>query len=330
METTARPLLCSVSSAQAGEDMIGTVWAPKAMALVEAPLPWTADPASYFGADLLKLRARAWKERRFELGIVALAPDRRYDSAGGRRVVWHRRSTSELAGYERMEFVVRGRDVAPLLAGLIGLTDDAARFMRHRAEGPASRDLVMCTHGTVDACCGKLGYPAFQQLQEIAAGTNVRVWRGSHFGGHRFAPTVLDMPEGRYWGRLDDDAMRELVHRDGDAARMRDHYRGWAGAATPALAVVERELLARFGWRWTQFEVEGEVLSTDADSQCARVRIAYRDPFTGDAGAFHAKVEASGDVMVGGCGVGEAAATRQYRIAHLTRQLSHVAATVPV
>lgn len=66
------------------------------------------------------------------------------------------------------------------------------------------RQLFVCTHAARDECCGKTGYPVYQALRRAACAKNaeVNVWRVSHIGGHRFAATLLSLPEGRYYGRL--------------------------------------------------------------------------------------------------------------------------------
>ena len=60
----------------------------------------------------------------------------------------------------------------------------------HEVEAGA-RDILVCTHGARDACCGKFGYGFYVEMRGLAAvrGDGVRVWRTSHLGGHRFAPT---------------------------------------------------------------------------------------------------------------------------------------------
>ena len=39
-------------------------------------------------------------------------------------------------------------------------------------------------------------------------GSNLRVWQSAHFGGHRFAPTLIDLPIGHLWGHLDEEKLR--------------------------------------------------------------------------------------------------------------------------
>lgn len=57
----------------------------------------------------------------------------------------------------------------------------------------------VCTHGTRDRCCAKLGHRTWTVLNELSNG---RAWQCSHLGGHRFAPNVLVLPQARLYGRV--------------------------------------------------------------------------------------------------------------------------------
>ena len=63
------------------------------------------------------------------------------------------------------------------------------------------RQVLVCTHGVRDTCCGAQGTRLAAALPGLGAG--VRSWRTSHTGGHRFAPTALVLPEGTAWAYLD-------------------------------------------------------------------------------------------------------------------------------
>ena len=58
---------------------------------------------------------------------------------------------------------------------------------------------LVCTHGRRDVCCALWGRPIAAALN--AAGHDV--WECSHTGGHRFAPSMISLPTGYSWGRLD-------------------------------------------------------------------------------------------------------------------------------
>ena len=117
------------------------------------------------------------------------------------------------------------------------------------------RDLFICTHGERDGCCGTFGEAAYQHLTATDLPRGTRAWRISHFGGHRFAPTLVDLPTGRVWGKLNQTAMDAILARLGGVADLRSMYRGWS-ALHPAGQFVERELFMEHGWSWLGARVD--------------------------------------------------------------------------
>ncbi len=67
---------------------------------------------------------------------------------------------------------------------------------------------LVCTHGRHDACCALRGRPVAASLARQRPGT---VWECSHIGGDRFAPNVLVLPEGLYYGRVQPEDASEIV-----------------------------------------------------------------------------------------------------------------------
>ena len=72
--------------------------------------------------------------------------------------------------------------------------------------GLGSPQVLVCTHGSRDRCCGVLGGAIFAQLKnQLKMMLPDAVWQVSHLGGHRFAPTALCLPLGLLLGRIDVD-----------------------------------------------------------------------------------------------------------------------------
>jgi hypothetical protein len=59
---------------------------------------------------------------------------------------------------------------------------------------------LVCTNGKRDRCCAVSGRPL---AAELAASGGADIWEITHLGGHRFAPTMLVLPYGYTYGRLD-------------------------------------------------------------------------------------------------------------------------------
>lgn len=324
-ENTKQP--CSLVSAAAGEDPIGTASAHRAYLFVEVPLPWACPVIQSAGfpdglTDTLGAAARSERPVR----LLAFAPDEAMPADGHRRLMYFEMPPMPGVRYLKKEYRVP-ESLVNALSGALAMGEPLDAYAGYAvAEAEAARDLFVCTHGSHDACCGKLGYPLYEEIRTRyadASNGKLRVWRTSHFGGHRLAPTLIDMPSGQYWGKLSTDVLDALLLRRGDIGVLRGCYRGW-GMVGPFEQVAEREMLMREGWAWLDCEKRSSV--RHIDDATARVRIAYRRPAAqgteAAAGAYEALVRISGAVRTGGCGH-DWSETKQYEASELTQTSGH-------
>jgi hypothetical protein len=82
---------------------------------------------------------------------------------------------------------------------------------------------LACTHGRHDACCAELGRPLAAAL---AAEAPEETWEVSHIGGDRFAPNVLVLPHGLYYGRLLPAEAADFVETHRNGRLDLEHLRG--------------------------------------------------------------------------------------------------------
>ena len=119
----------------------------------------------------------------------------------------------------------------------------------------SNRQLFVCTHGKHDQCCAKFGQQLFDTLRKSIPDTDhtVEIWESSHLGGHRFAPTVLDMPSGKMYGRLEPSLINALLYEKLPFELYRGNvfYPAW-------LQVVELEILKYL----TDRQLNGEIQIT--------------------------------------------------------------------
>jgi hypothetical protein len=334
MTTTTDTRFCSVCARQAGLDPVGYGgMAYQTIIAVELPLPWPvsmfADPARMppeVLAVMQHMRDEYMRTGQVRTRPLGIAPDRDYSVAGMRRVIGWRRPDGPFAQFTRSEYLAPETQIGPLVYALALTPERLDDFAAYRQEMGDVRDLLVCTHGSVDAACSKFGYPTYARLRQIAAdsGGALRAWRTTHFGGHVFAPTLIDMPHGSYWAYIERDEAELLVGRRGDAAHLRGHYRGWAGLPPPFLQVLERELFARFGWEWLQYAKAGRILAQDetatpdehghAEPTWAEAQIDYTAP-DGTTGVVTARIELTGHIeIIHTSGQAETYAHPQYAI----------------
>lgn len=101
----------------------------------------------------------------------------------------------------------------------------------------------VCTHGTRDACCARLGRPLAQAFGALEpAGT----WEISHSGGHRFAGVAVDLAGGLVYGRVAPADAAELVAASAAGRLVPRLLRGALHRPPPAQAA-EAALRARLG-----------------------------------------------------------------------------------
>jgi hypothetical protein len=276
---------CSTVSRELHVDPIGTAGHYGTFVLVEHPLPWPshveelpllADVASRVSSVFPESRAR----------VQAIVGDE--TDGAERSVVVYRRPPGPFTSFARREGRARAADVPELVSELSG----SFRGGRDVGDGGAPEDLLLCTHGARDRCCGSLG----MRLWTATEGPpSVRRWRTSHTGGHRFAPTALILPQGQYWAYLDEGSLRSILDRSCDPAELAGQYRGSAACGSGAEQAAEREAFVRHGWEWL-----GWARSTE-DLGGGRVHVHFERP-GGPSGTYEVETEVARSVPVPDCG----------------------------
>ena len=95
--------------------------------------------------------------------------------------------------------------------------------------------ILVCTHGVHDVCCALRGRP-------VAAAVSSRwpelVWECSHIGGDRFAPNLVVLPDGFYYGSLDPESALATVEAHLGGTVLPDRLRVMARFVPPVQAAV--------------------------------------------------------------------------------------------
>jgi hypothetical protein len=290
---------CNEWAMQQGEQTIGTASSYDRFLMVEVPTPWAPKIAESRGMPpgLVPVLLRAG-EAGLSLRFQAIVPDSAWSKAGQTRVILFNlaRTGRFTSGYQRQEFILPTDQVAALAEALLLAPERVAAFASFAVDPGPVRDLFVCTHGSQDAACGHYGYPLYQQIRSgYADGQRLRVWRTSHTGGHRFAATLLDFPDGLSWGHIQAGDLPALIERVAPPAALAKKYRGNLALSTHWEQHIERAALLATGWDWLTWAKRGEVLAADEAAGWARVRIAWQDP-AGESGAFEGVVARGAEI----------------------------------
>ncbi|MEO0828561.1 MAG: sucrase ferredoxin [Cyanobacteria bacterium J06642_9] len=248
---------CSQVSKANGEDPIGSAPQVDHWLLVEVKQPW---PTSMFTehpviAQVLPLIKKLILKRGVMVRPVAIAPDPEYSTSGLTRVIYYRRPAQQFAEYAKQEYVVPDEQASQLVLALLNRlldnTTDLSEFAAYQQDTQHLREMLVCTHTQVDLACGRFGTPIYRQLRQTYGqpGQSLRVWQSTHFGGHKFAPTLIDLPTGHFWGHLEPEGLPQLVERTGDHRQMQRFLRGWAGCSQFE-QIAERAAWMDAGWAW--------------------------------------------------------------------------------
>ena len=294
---------CNVASAASGEQIVGT--APLLQIAVAIELPakdWDVfRDAALRNERRLELSARAAQAGlRFALLIFETSSTPRNAPFVTVRVL--RRKASLSAGYAQTQHRVLLTELDDFLEAALFERSALTRFAAVEPDG--KRLLLVCVHGRVDAACAKFGVPLQRHLERMQV-SGVTVCRCAHFGGHRFAPTAVELPSLRLWGRLTTQTATALATRSGDLpALLRSAYRG-SSSVDSYTQLLERAAWDAIGWDWLLYRATGRVTALDGEPDLARlihpstqtappawaeVRLDFIRP-DGRSGAFTGRVE---------------------------------------
>ena len=290
-------LRCSVQTAALSEHPAGSAGFARRVVLIELPLPW---PKKIDQHDLLAGVALDDKA----VKLLGIRSSEATELNRHRVICWER--TEPFRGFERTEILV-DRHQLEIMVQSIAESGPAA-ISEPLEIDPETHDLLICTHGTRDRCCGQLGTRLHIDL-DCAFAPNVRMWRTSHTGGHRFAPTGIHFPHGTTWSTLSPELTVAIVEQTLSTERLPGHYRGNLGIQGRPAQIAEGATFLDQGWGWLDTERTVEVAGADNDHVVATVRSSSHE-----ATVTMREHEA---IPVPACGEDLAASTKatpQYRI----------------
>ena len=291
VEGNAGVAFCSQVAQATGFQPVGTAPTHLTHLLLECALPWEREvtESATFPAEVGAALARAAQDG-IEPRLTGLVPDAEYSRAGLTRLISFAHTDGQSPTYAKQEFLVPPAQLPALVEALLYAPDDVRRFGAYAQETSRVRELLVCNHGSRDRCCATFGFAVYRELREKYARPDaLRVWRCSHLGGHRMAPTLLDLPEGRYYAYVSTGDLPNLIARAGSFSALERQYRGWS-RLSPLEQAAEHAVLLAEGWPWTTYRVRSDVAVDGADDGRATVTLAYTAADAARAGAYRVTV----------------------------------------
>jgi hypothetical protein len=197
--------------------------AARAWLLIEHPGPWPAEVTDAEMPGRLRTAITAAEA----LGIRV-----QFIRRPGRRTAWSPDSPRMvIACWTAGDAPWLRRGMVTVTAGLelgteLGL-DALAAGRQPTFGGPATDPVyLVCVNGRRDVCCARFGVPLAQALAARHPG---HVWETTHVGGHRFAPNLVLLPHGLYYGPVGTEEATAAIDAYTRGAIVPDRYRGRAG-----------------------------------------------------------------------------------------------------
>jgi hypothetical protein len=309
---------CADASRQAGEDIIGSAANYQTYVLVQCPTPWEyeAFDSKHIPYNLQSLVEEVTRAK-LPVRFLLIANNQTKNTDNTKVLIYDKSQREFSRGYNKQEFNVENIEkvagvVKQYLAGEVPSCE---------VEMSQTRDILVCTHGSHDQCCARYGNPFYAQavatISELGL-RDVRVWKASHFGGHRFAPTAIDFPDGRYYGALDGASFKSILMRVGEIQCFNQVYRGW-GILPHPLQVLEREFILRYGWDWFNYKVAGKIIEQNSDKSLIQAELGFEKP-NGFGCSYHAELVKDGSKTLqlkGSCGASKESVFVKYAVTNL-------------
>lgn len=221
---------CTSASLDLAEPVTATAATARTWLLIEQPGPWGAKALTASHLDHALGREL---ERRAEGTGVRVALIRRPGPHADRHEPQRRHvyiaHTVPGASWTRTAFAGRLEELLGLDLPALGAGDHGGFGSPHGGDPLA----FVCTNGKRDRCCAVYGRPL---AAELATTGGAEVWEVTHLGGHRFAPTMLVLPHGYAYGRVDAHGAKDVLEAARHGRVVLDGCRGRSAWERPAQA----------------------------------------------------------------------------------------------
>ena len=216
---------CADAARERADPLAGSAPPTRRWLLLEHSGPWRIEAITGAGIDpavLSVLTGRAGSDTR----ILLVRRPGRIDRQAPRRWILAGLDSATVTGQW-----LQDQDLLDAADALISPLPAIAPPANAQAEPM----ILVCTHGIHDVCCALRGRPVASAL---STQWPELVWECSHVGGDRFAPNLIVLPDGFYYGNLDPESAHATVEAHLGGTVLPDRLRGMARFVPPVQAAV--------------------------------------------------------------------------------------------
>ncbi len=250
---------CSKATKLSNENIICSITKLEAQLAIELEEPWESIPLKSikFPQALLKLVPQLAKMK-IEFGVNYFAKNE-HSIKDHTRIFIFKRNEHEFEDFNKLEILVPNnelQDIIPLFVEYFASHNNPFQNWEIKTHKNVN-ELFICTHGARDQCCGKYGLQLYQEFEtqpNQKRTSQFRIWKSSHIGGHRYAPTFYEAPSMRWYGLFNKKDIPDFLNREEAKFNIANNYRGMSGIINKYALLAENELFKKYSWNWLKAE----------------------------------------------------------------------------
>lgn len=274
---------CAYSTRLSNENIICSVPKLDAQIAIELEEPWASIPMkSEKFPSALQTLLPAIAKTKLEFGLNYFAKNE-YSIKDHTRIFIFKRKESEFINFHKLELLVPNNDLQNLESLLIeyfSFRKNSFQNWEIKTNGKIN-EIFVCVHGERDQCCGKYGLQLYQEFYNQINHKNnsqFRVWKSSHIGGHRYAPTFYEAPTMRWYGLFHLKDIPSFLNRDEAQFNVTNNYRGMSGIINKYALLAENELFKKYSWSWLKAEQKNYEVTNMDGKESANVDFYFKLP----------------------------------------------------
>lgn len=309
---------CSLATKKSNENIITSAANIDVQIAIELAEPWDAIPlkSKYFPTELLAL-APTLAKAKINCGINYFV-NNSSASLNSRKVFIFKKLENEFLPYEKFVLEVPNNQLEnfPTLLLQLLLHSDKEILKWQTEKIHHFIELFICTHGLRDQCCGIYGNQLYEEFKETIFKSNnkdFRIWKSSHIGGHRYAPTFFEAPNMRWYGLFDLNSIETFLDRKQNDFKIKNNYRGMSGINNKFAALVENELFKEYSWEWLSFTNKSYEVFSNHNVTAHSVHFFYTNQTQKFKRVFQV-VETDGIENLASCGSLDKKFVKQYKV----------------